>query len=103
MVIVIVRCHLHPRTLLLLILRADLRSTQHTRCGLGNAFGADAHAIARVIARWGKICASSFSLLLAQGFFCAFMGHRWTFCLNAKVQGSLKAIFAGTWIYYIIT
>jgi hypothetical protein len=57
--------HLHPRTLLLLIFRADPRSVQHTRCGLGNAFGADAHAIAiaiaiaRVIARWGKICASN--------------------------------------------
>src|ERR1700755_2107765 len=40
-----VRCpsfHLYPRTLLLLIFRADPRSVQHTRCGLGNAFGADA-------------------------------------------------------------
>lgn len=51
--------HLHPRTLLLLIFRADPRSVQHTRCGLGNAFGADAHAIARAIARWSKICASN--------------------------------------------
>ena len=51
--------HLRPRTLLLLIFRADPGSVQHTRCGLGNTFGADARAIARVVARWGKICASN--------------------------------------------
>ena len=46
---------LEPRTLLP-IFCADPRGVQHTRGGLGDAFGADACAV--VIAGWGKICAS---------------------------------------------
>jgi hypothetical protein len=49
--------NLQPRAFLP-IFRADLRGVQHARSGLGDAFCADARAVAS-IAWWGEICASN--------------------------------------------